>query len=841
LISLPEPVNYAGMSSSNFRVMASSLVLLGLSVLLVSPAGFRSFSTAGFASFSTAGFASFSTAGFASFSTAGFASFSTAGFAQEGQNKDEPPELPDDPVEAPEKAEKAEKPKVEERPDVPVDDDVIPEDDALDDDEIITSSDDFNLFPLYSKTRDLADGSDFEQFLWFYWHWRNPTPKRTVEESTLVMPITPLPFFYSHEEEENWFQMFFPFYFSRGRPDDHWTVGFPLYWQAHEQETPEDSGEGWSVLLPFYWHLYSPTDVDRFIIPFYGYRSFPGEQQHSILGPLYVYQRYENVEGEQIGSAHNIAWPLITVGHREEAFDYRLLPFFWVARADDSADTLITPFYYSGHDTGGSLSYVFPFYARSESIGVRDDHYGMGLYTRGRAVDDEGTLLRSRDHVLWGLGAWENDVRAGTKHSRFLPVGYFSTETPNASRALFGPFYYSHSETDESDNRWSLDLLLGNLWVSSVVEGPPEYTPTSSSIRDDHSVPTNATPVGAAGPAGPAGQDEPSAGTYTVGEESVQARRVDPPSTDDGSLYPLRVERSSDKGIVWPLIRWYRNDRGYEGHWAAPFYFDTKSDSSEKLAFFPVSYTQEDAGPYELNYFRYFFLFNQERWATGSRLSIGQFVFDWKEEATENRTEVSLLFPLTEFYGSENGFGYQFFNLLAGSDETKGGEREVDYHLFPIFWYGYHERQNTSGEWARQHGHFYLLPMMGYEGTTTRHDYYALYPLIHLRNATDSTEFQMWPFIFWADHPTLQAVRLWPLHSSEAGEQAGDKGWTDWLFLSKYAYKPSQFSYRLDPFLYSYESDTEDGSSALSLLFGIYQQETAGADTRHTLFWFLSF
>ena len=61
------------------------------------------------------------------------------------------------------------------------------------------------------------------------------------------------------------------------------------------------------------------------------------------------------------------------------------------------------------------------------------------------------------------------------------------------------------------------------------------------------------------------------------------------------------------------------------------------------------------------------------------------------------------------------------------------------------------------------------------------------------------------------------------------------------MFLSKYAFSPGRFSYRLDPFLYSYERDDDENTSRLDVLFGLYQKETAGEETRHTLFWFLSF
>ena len=671
----------------------------------------------------------------------------------------------------------------------------------------------FTLFPFFTNSRDPGDGSEYYQAFGLYHRWRDPGPGGNVDELTIAFPA-----YVEHNEDGQFLKTLLPFYWSWGNRSEFMSIGFPLYWREHTQLDETGPGDGYTVFAPFYFHVYSSTDTDRFFVPLYGYRSFPGEEQHSVLGPLYVYQRFEDVRGEKSGSAHSFAWPLMTFESREDDFTYRVLPLFSVSETGSDSNLLVTPFYYESSDTGGEFRYVFPFISSTTKPGETTNRYGMGLYTRERAHDADGTLLRSRDDALWGAVSFQRDVRAGMTHERMLPLAYWHTEKPDSSDTLYGPFYFSHTSIDSGDNRWSLDLLLGNLYVSSRVEGPPESAVTPASV-------TTGTPGGP-----------------TATKEVARTLVAPGPDRDgDRSLYPAHVERSVEKGILWPMIRWHRNELGHSSRWFAPFYFDDETDSSSSVAVFPLAYTQEDQGAYELSFFRYFFLWNSERWATGTRLSIGQLLFDWTSEDTRDRDEISILHPLFEGYRSSTGYGYHLLQIIAGNDNVEGGDHDTTLRLFPFFWYGYSDRQDTDGEWARQNEHFYLLPFYGFESTPTRVDNNAIYPLLHVAETTDSFQAEFWPLFFWQDRSTLQALRIWPFHSSEAGESADERWWVDWMFLSKYAFSPGRFSYRLDPFLYSYERDDDENTSRLDVLFGLYQKETAGEETRHTLFWFLSF
>ncbi|MCZ6792070.1 MAG: hypothetical protein O7J95_00480, partial [Planctomycetota bacterium] len=124
------------------------------------------------------------------------------------------------------------------------------------------------------------------------------------------------------------------------------------------------------------------------------------------------------------------------------------------------------------------------------------------------------------------------------------------------------------------------------------------------------------------------------------------------------------------------------------------------------------------------------------------------------------------------------------------------------HRFFPLFWEGSRERVDADGRWIAVEDHFFLFPFYGFERTTTRVHHYLLFPLFHLQKSSQSLSAEFWPLVFYRDRPGLQALRFWPLHASESGEDAGDFWVSKYLFLSKFFRNERETSYRLDPFLF---------------------------------------
>jgi hypothetical protein len=169
-----------------------------------------------------------------------------------------------------------------------------------------------------------------------------------------------------------------------------------------------------------------------------------------------------------------------------------------------------------------------------------------------------------------------------------------------------------------------------------------------------------------------------------------------------------------------------------------------------------------------------------------------------KVEEAAGRYRLRFLYPLVEHSWDREGYTLNLTPLFVASRK----DRSVDNHFFPLFWQGRTERRSAAGEWRTEQRHFYLLPLYGYEEKSHRRDYYFLFPLIHLRTAQESFQFQLWPAFFYRDEPGLGSVKLWPLHADETGPTAGEFWVSRFLFLSKRFDSPDSWRYRLDPFLF---------------------------------------
>ena len=72
-------------------------------------------------------------------------------------------------------------------------------------------------------------------------------------------------------------------------------------------------------------------------------------------------------------------------------------------------------------------------------------------------------------------------------------------------------------------------------------------------------------------------------------------------------------------------------------------------------------------------------------------------------------------------------------------------------------------------------------------------------------------------------------MRLWPLHSNEVGESAGEWWVSKYLFISKLAVRRDLASYRLDPFLFWWEKTPEQTSSGGLLGLAAYRRTRTDA------------
>lgn len=626
------------------------------------------------------------------------------------------------------------------------------------------------LFPL-GYFRETGGGREGFRTLFPYFEtWDSESRLRLV-----------LPFHLRTEDlvagETDWFlSIVLPTYAAWGHPEDWFAMGIPLYWAS------QTGPRGWDVFFPFWWNFYTGISKDRFLIPFFGYRSSPAHRRLYVGGPLYVYEKSFGLEEEVIGTSHSVLWPLITVATHEEGYSYRVLPLFWAHRRQEAGGLLLTPFFYRQWSPAGTSNYFFPFYARFDGPRATWDAYAGGLYTHARSVADDGSLVAERHDILWWLGSTQRNYRQGTTHQRFLPFAFWRTTSPAEDLTIAGPFWFS-SRSVEHDETTTLDLLLGNLWYSERrtarqrVPGPP---PSS-------------------GAAGPEADAIPTA-----------AGRIEDPTVAGGELdtepATTTVEKWRDQGVLWPLIRWYRGADGDHGFWTIPFYFKTHSDTDDHLAIFPAAFLQSSRGRYQASYFRYFFLFDHETFADGERWTFGQVLFDYYRDDVEDRSRWRFLYPLLEFNSSERLSSYEITPLIAGERRLEGGERSRRHRVFPIYWQGATERVDDEGNWQPESSHLFVFPLFGMEARTTRRDWHLLYPFIHWQTSTEAFAAELWPLFFYRRNPGLHAVRFWPFHAHETGETSEDFWVPKYLFLSKYLERAESFQYRLDPFLIRVES-----------------------------------
>jgi hypothetical protein len=620
-------------------------------------------------------------------------------------------------------------------------------------------------------------------------------------------------------------------------------MGFPLYWGSRT------GARGWQVFVPLYLHTFSATSSSTHAFPFVSYRSVPSRKQLFILGPLYVNERFYGLERRYQGTGHHILWPFLAYERREDGHLYRFLPLFWSSRQGDSSDLLLTPLYYESDGPKGKRRYFIPFYGRFESERLARDYYALGTYIRTREVDEEGAPVRSKDDFLWALASSWRDHRLGSSHTHVFPLAFWQTRTPAEDLTIAGPLYVSARSVDGDETEY-LDLVFGNLFFSRVVERqePTVVDGARSLPQVDDVVAPEARVDGPAAEPARRPADEPAAESESPSGESMASpapsEKPGRPSEttpvgvgkrpSESSLYPLSEGSAGskppkevwrDQGILWPISRSYRSEDGSRGTWLIPFYFSTTSDASRRLAFWPFFYGQRDNGTYDVNYFRYFFLFDRETWRGGHRWSLGQILADWKADEATASYRIRLLYPIVGYAWDPEGYTFDFTPLCRFS---RKGET-LENRFFPIYWQGRTVREGTEGTPVTESSHFFLFPLFGRVQKSTHTDYHAPFPLFHLRTSVDSLRFELWPLLFFRDEPALLAFRLWPLHADENRVGAGDSWVSRFLFMSKRFETPEGYRYRLDPFIFRISRGPEESGTAA--LFELLAYDRKGSDS----------
>ncbi|MGQ9591968.1 MAG: hypothetical protein ACUVYA_16935, partial [Planctomycetota bacterium] len=560
------------------------------------------------------------------------------------------------------------------------------------------------------------------------------------------------------------FRLALPIHLSTGKPDDYFSTFLPLYVSSVA------SDRGWRLLAPIYLDVFSPASRTTHLFPLVSFRSVPSRSQVFVLGPLYVNERLYGLRRQRTGTAHHFLWPLFTFETRDDGYRTSAFPLFHASRRGNSRALLLSPFYYESESPRASARYVFPFWGRYDSPSLTREYYPLAAYIRSRARDEGGKIVSEGSYALWSLAASERDEARGIAHTRILPLGYWRTSRPGSSSTLAFPFYYGRRSEAEGE-KTSLDLVLGNLFVSRSRE-------------------------------------------KTAPAPGAEARE----GPREGSWREV--------GVLWPLLRSYSSSAGDWSRWAIPFYADSKSDLRRTFALFPFFYRQVDSGPYEVNFWRHFFLANAEAWRGGYRVSAAQVLFDWKADAAADSYRLRILYPLLERSSSKDGYSFSLTPLCVFSRQ---GE-VVENRIFPIYFQGATYRTDESGERRAIDRHFFLFPFYGHIVRRAYRDDYAPFPIVHLRTSADALRFELWPFLFFRDEPALFAVRLWPLHADEARVNAGDSWISRWLFLSKRFETREGARYRLDPFLFRLSAGPgEFGLGGLFELFAYSRTETASS------------
>ena len=569
------------------------------------------------------------------------------------------------------------------------------------------------------------------------------------------------------------FTFAWPDYIGWGSLDDYFRFAFPLYWGSRSGRS------GWDLFLPIYFSFFRSASFGVHVLPIFSYNSFPSEKQFIIGGPLFVHRRFRDFEDNPDGTSTSILWPLTEVENRPNGYHYRFLPLFWVSKKNDTRDFLLFPFWYRQWGGNKDHNYFFAAYGRYQTDRLTRDFYGLGSYIHTREKNDEGKVFRDRKDILWSALSVQKNEETHETHQHILPFGFWKTRSVAEDRTILGPLYYHHRIEGEERKTHLLNMVLGNIWFSRKTTQQGLESPTS---------PT----------------EEPKHVTETI---------------------------SSDKGAVWPLVRWgFDKKNDMKRRWVLPLYVHRESLNGETNVLFPLVFLDHSYAKYQPSYFRYFFLFDYEHWETGYRVSIAQLLADYMTDEEKDEQRWRFFYPMTEYMRNKNGYSYQITPLIQGKDQIQGGQKEVSHFLFPLYWSGSTQKKTGEYTFDIENEHLFIFPIYGYNHKSLRTQREYLIPFFHTEHGINSFKFQFRPFFFWRKDPEEFSIRTWPIHSFERGEASGDWWVSKYLYFSKNFVRNERWSYRLDPFLFRINSGR--GSFGVSGLFELFAYDRKGSGMR---------
>lgn len=645
------------------------------------------------------------------------------------------------------------------------------------------------LYPL-GRFEAAPDGTrGHHRMIPFYWDHFN-------EESRFraALPLLYLNYQSRNNTETTWdFTYLAPTYLGWGSPDDYFGMGFPIYWHSRT------GSSSWYLFLPLHFSFFTNTSHGFHLFPIFSNNDYPSENLYAILGPTLILRSFYDFQGKREGFGFNLAWPFTAFESRPERYHYRLFPLFWTSRNRDERDLMIFPWY---RQWGGdrSQNYFIPIYGNYRSKRLDRSFYALGSYIYSEEKGPEGEITGQQHDVLWPLLSFQRNDKEKSVHQRILPIGYWNSTSPNANHTLASPFYYEHRIRQE-DKIHRLNLYAGNLFLSKTVHK------------------RNLMPL--------------------TRKESTKVEDSSANSSDAETII------SKENGILWPMVRWGEGN-GRSSEWVAPVYFHSKTQDDETFALFPFLFADRMNDRYRSSLARYLFLLDIETWPNGHRHTVGQLLWDWMSEESQERYRWRLLYPFLEFESTNIGYRYLLTPIIRGSSNEEGGQKVNAHFLFPLYWFG--STQKKDGDtFVDENRYLYVFPFFGVNQKTLRTQYDVLLPFFHMERGINSFQFQLRPFFFYRDDPAIHTARLWPLYSYEQGEGAGNWWVSKYLFLAKSAVRAGSQSHRLDPLLFrfsrsensfelgalfnllSYDSvDRESEFRALPLAYGYQREKEAG-------------
>ncbi len=319
--------------------------------------------------------------------------------------------------------------------------------------------------PFYSGEYEKREGPPEDRIpLWPLLYYRDPALSvlwpivELTEEHFAIRPIYSV---YGTDEKEQIHNFLWPL----GQIDEQLSESrvFPFFWWGGDK--PEDQ---YSVVFPLYWHRGEP---------------YWGKRGHDALFPLWIYNRdgadysthflWPIVHFERDGSERTWrVWPLFR--NRQDGDDYDrsfLWPLGWAWADADERGLCFMPVYWQSRSGDESAMFIFPVGWGGDDDGKSGWHMALPFYyTRG---DEDGRLLvtllggfdRSGDETEWLFLPLLADGEYGeTDGEASWLLGLVKREWSEAnakSRAI--PIYW-YERNNDAKSLFVLPLLSGAEW-----------------------------------------------------------------------------------------------------------------------------------------------------------------------------------------------------------------------------------------------------------------------------------------------------------------------------------------------------------------------------------------